>query len=162
MHLGHVCADSNLSDQFVWGKKIDRERKVHGDHVASADVQKRRHSDQLRELEKAKRLRVEREAQREAWEAEKVLLDREREQMAYADNARREEEFQLRQSQIRARIRADEGRAKPIDLIANTLTLLERDLDSQTAAAVKPEVRYLPPVLLFCALSSARICSHHS
>ena len=132
--------DPNLGDQFVWAKKDERDRKLHGEAAASADAIKRRRADQLRELEKAKRARVEREQEREVWEAEKLLLEREREQMAFVDNEKREEEFQLRQTRLRAHIRAGEGRGKPIDLLSESLSLLHDDVDPELARTIKPEV----------------------
>jgi hypothetical protein len=124
----------------VWGKKVEKDVKVHGEAAIADDALKRRRQEQLRELEKAKRARVEREAEREAWEKEKEMLEREREQMAYYENEKREEQFQLKQSSLRARIRVGEGRAKPIDLVADTLALLDPDMDGQTASNIKPEV----------------------
>ncbi len=142
--LGVLCvllADPNLTEQFVWGKKVERERKLHGDAGdASAEALKRRRADQLRELEKAKQARVQREQEREAWEAERVMLEREREQMAFADNEKREEEFQLRQTHLRARIRAGEGRGKPIDLLSESLYLVHEDADPGRAHEIKPQV----------------------
>ena len=154
LHLAHLpdcmadssaflLADPNLTEQFVWGKKVERERKVNGsaaDSASSAEVLKRKRMDQLRELEKAKQARVQREQEREAWEAERVMLEREREQMAFADNEKREEEFQLKQTYLRARIRAGEGRGKPIDLLSESLSLLFDDADPDTARDIKPQV----------------------
>ena len=81
--------DPNLAEGFVWGKKNERDRKVHGDEAASTDNLKKRRAEQLKELDKVKRAREERERERAEWEEEKLLLEREREQMAFADSARR-------------------------------------------------------------------------
>ena len=159
-----LIADSNLTEQFVWGKKVERERKVNGsaaDSASSAEALKRKRMDQLRELEKAKQARVQREQEREAWEAERVMLEREREQMAFAENEKREEEFQLKQTYLRARIRAGEGRGKPIDLLSESLSLLLDDADPETARDIKPHVS-AQQIQRLSRIRRAAACAHGS
>ena len=117
--------------------------------------------DQLRELEKAKQARVQREQEREAWEAERVMLEREREQMAFAENEKREEEFQLKQTYLRARIRAGEGRGKPIDLLSESLSLLLDDADPETARDIKPHVS-AQQIQRLSRIRRAAACAHGS
>ena len=140
--------DPNLASTFVWKRKEEKVGRggadAHGggsssDSRVSAEQLKRRREEQLRELEKVKRAREEREAEKLAWEQEKEMLEREREQMAYVDNEKREEEFMLKQTRMRAHIRVGEGRAKPIDLLSESLTLLLPDLDVQAALDIRPE-----------------------
>ena len=106
--------DPNLAEGFVWGKKTERDRRLDGNaEAASADSLKRRRAEQLRELEKVKKAREDRERERAAWDDEKELLEREREQMAYADNEKREEAFQLAQNDLRAHIRVGGNHTEP-------------------------------------------------
>ena len=151
--------DPNLGEGFVWGKKTDRERKLNPESAsASADSIKRRRHEQLQELEKVKQARIDREAERAAWEDEKEMLEREREQMAFVDNEKREEEFQLKQSQVRAHIRVGEGRAKPIDVLSESLTLLQPDVDPSAAL----ETRVQEPTRLFDALNARELRELHA
>ena len=133
--------DTGLGEQFVWGKKLERDRKSQNSEANSADAMKRKRAEQLRELKKAKRAREQREKEREAWEAEKILLEREREQMAFVDNEKREQDFQLRQAHMRAHLRTGEGRGKAIDIISETLSILHPGVDLDAAHVIKVEVR---------------------
>jgi hypothetical protein len=140
--------DPNLGEAFVWGKKEDRDKKMHGEPVVEHDSHKRRRAEQLKELEKVKKSREDREREREEWEAEKLLLEREREQMAFVENEKREEEFQLKQTHLRAHIRVGEGRAKPIDVLSESLQLLIPAVDAEQAAELA-RVRVQNPFLVF-------------
>ena len=136
--------DPNLADAFVWGKN-DKSGSV-----ASADAMRRRRAEQLEELEKVKKAREQREIDREAWEEEKRLLEREREQMAFVENEKREEQFQLKQSHLRAHIRVNEGRAKPIDVLSEGLMLLHpEDLPEGEDESSLVDVRVGNPFQLF-------------
>ena len=133
--------DPNLSQAFTWKRKDERDQregKASAEH-ASADSLKRRREEQLQELDKVKRAREEREAEKAAWEEEKAMLEREREQMAFHDNEKREEEFMLAQARKRAHIRVGEGRARPIDLVSESLALLQPDLDLEAALDIRAE-----------------------
>ena len=133
--------DPNLNEQFVWGKKQTRDGTTGQEARATA---KRRRHEVAAELQKVKESREKGEREREAWEAEKRQLDKEREQMAFVENEKREAEFQLRQTELRAHIRAGEGRGKPIDLVCEGLSLLQAgDVDHELARRIKPEVRKL-------------------
>ena len=78
----------------------------------------------MEELKKVKRAREQREVERKQQEPERRLIERERESMAFDDNERREDEFQLQQTVLRAHIRVQEGRAKPVDVLSESLSLL--------------------------------------
>eukprot|EP00908_Phaeocystis_cordata_P010827 Transcript_21680.p1 GENE.Transcript_21680~~Transcript_21680.p1 ORF type:complete len:636 (-),score=346.15 Transcript_21680:280-2187(-) len=145
--------DPNLSEQFVWGKKVDKDRSRGIDESSSKEAQKRKRQELQVELEKVKRAREQREIDKEQWEEERRLLDREREQMAFADYQKREDDFQLEQSQVRARKRVQEGRAKPIDMLADSLQLLSETI--QPAEAL--EMRLQDPLLVFEHLSGREL-----
>jgi hypothetical protein len=119
--------DSHLTEGFVWGKKLEKDRTNGVADSGSREAQKRRRAELAVELQKVKRARELREAEKEAWEEERRMLEREREQMAYVDNEQREDRFQLEQSKLRAHIRVREGRARPIDVLSESLALLADD-----------------------------------
>ena len=56
--------DASLTDQFVWSKKVDKDRTM-GISSDSAEAQKRRREAQVEELKKVKRAREQREVERE-------------------------------------------------------------------------------------------------
>ena len=66
------------------------------------------------ELEYFKKLREQREAARE----EREIEMREREAAQFKEWGKQEDEFHLSQSRLRSKIRIQESRAKPIDLLA--------------------------------------------
>mmetsp|Transcript_57509 Transcript_57509/g.132076 ORF Transcript_57509/g.132076 Transcript_57509/m.132076 type:complete len:622 (-) Transcript_57509:437-2302(-) len=127
--------DPNLTEQFVWGKKQEKEGRTH--EVVSRQAQKRRREELAEELEKVKYAREQREREKDAFEEERRLLEREREQMAFVDNEKREDDFQHQQSKRRALIRQQEGRARPIDHLCASLTLLEPDIKPEQALEIE-------------------------
>lgn len=136
--------DPHLDDQFVWNKKThrigaqdDRTSEGSGSHKK----QRRQLAD---ELLKVKEAREQREKEREDWEKERRELDRQREQMAYSVIEKLEDEFQLCQEQSRALKRVEEGRARPVDILAANL------------AALLPE----GPPLEFSVPCEALVCTH--
>ena len=81
----------------------------------------------MEELQKAKERREEREREKELWEEEQRRMDRLREADRYADWERQEVEFHLEQAKRRAKIRIQEGRPKPIDVLYKNLSLGENE-----------------------------------
>ena len=133
--------DPNLADQFVWGKKVDKDRSKGINLSSSRDAQKRRREELASELEKVKRAREQREIEKEAMEEERAMLDREREQMTFADNEKREDEFQFNQSKVRAHIRNKEGRGRPIDIVCESLTIFEETFDPEDILDIEIQVQ---------------------
>lgn len=129
--------DSNLTNQFVWDKKVEKDRAAGVPDSASSAAQKRKRGELAVELEKVKHAREQRAAEKEAWEEERRLLDREREQMDFHEHEKREDEFQLGQTLLRAHIRVREGRAKPIDMLSESLGLLRSECTAEEAAALE-------------------------
>ena len=149
--------DPNLAEAFVWGKKVDKDRS-RGVEEMTKDGKKRQRLEMQVELEKVKRAREQREVDKEAYEEERRLLDRDREQMAFADHAKREDEFQLEQSKVRAKRRVQEGRAKPIDVLADSLALLDEDFNAPDALDIKMQ----DPLLVFDQLSQRELGEVHA
>lgn len=118
--------DSNLSQRFVWGKKIERELKA-GASIKdySASAHSRRDYERLSEIEKIKRKREEREAERAAIAEELELLQRERARSEAVELEKQEDLFHLEQAKVRAQQRLAAGRPKAIDVITNNLFLLD-------------------------------------
>ena len=118
--------DEKISERFVWGKKIEKdvqEGKSIKDYSAAAHS--RRDRARQEEIEKVRRRREEREAERAAIAEELELVQRERARAEAVELERQEDLFHLEQAKLRAQQRLAAGRPKAIDVIANNLFLLD-------------------------------------
>ncbi|AEE27633.1 Cactin [Arabidopsis thaliana] len=114
--------DSNLTETFVWRKKIEKD--VHRGvplEEFSVKAEKRRHRERMTEVEKVKKRREERAVEKARHEEEMALLARERARAEFHDWEKKEEEFHFDQSKVRSEIRLREGRLKPIDVLCKHL-----------------------------------------
>lgn len=114
--------DSNLNENFVWRKKIERDvtQGVPLDEF-SLKAEKKRQRERKAEIEKVKKRREERAIEKAQREEEMALLARERARAEFQDWEKKEEEFHFDQSKIRSEIRLREGRTKPIDILTKHL-----------------------------------------
>lgn len=113
--------DVNLSQQFRWHKKNEKERKQ---GLSLEEAQRRdaiRRQEAKEELERLNRRRAEREAEQRLREEEEVRMQRLAESVQMADWLSKEEGFQLEQERRRAAIRIKEKRAKAVDFLALNL-----------------------------------------
>jgi len=121
--------DANLTEKFIW--KLKREKEIseglNPDDV-SFEREKIRRMEIKREIEKVKKRREERELEKQQWEEERARSARERENAAYADWEKKENEFHLTQAKQRSEIRIHEHRPRPIDILYKNLNL-DSDFD---------------------------------
>ncbi|KAK9791828.1 hypothetical protein WJX73_003147 [Symbiochloris irregularis] len=122
----HSAAAGEGEGTFVWRKKVEKQVK---EGVSVREIAAKAGRDQLeerqREVEKVRKRKADREAEKAAMEEEQAMLARER---AYAENLelqQKEEEFHLEQAKQRAINRLREQRPKAIDLLARTIHLAE-------------------------------------
>lgn len=113
--------DSNLTEKFVWRKKIERDVSQGIAVDISVSSEKRRQRERMAEIEKVKKRREERAIEKAQHEEEMVILARERAKAEFQDWEKKEEEFHFDQSKFRSQIRLREGRVKPIDILAKNL-----------------------------------------
>ncbi|KAK6643576.1 hypothetical protein RUM43_005086 [Polyplax serrata] len=121
--------DANLLDTFVWKKKLDKDGLT---GVSSEEIEKRNREKQeenKRELEKVKKRRQERELERHQREEEMSLMQRNKEAAQFEEWERQEDQFHLEQARLRSKIRIQDGRAKPIDLLAKYISA-EEEVDA--------------------------------
>lgn len=121
--------DGNLLSTFVWTKKLAKEGLT---GVSSEELEARnRHKQEenKRELEKVKKRRLERELERQKREEEMQLLQRSKEAAQFEEWERQEDQFHLEQARLRSHIRIQDGRAKPIDLLAKYISA-EEEVDA--------------------------------
>ncbi|XP_019158868.1 PREDICTED: cactin [Ipomoea nil] len=114
--------DSNLNEKFIWEKKIHRDisRGVPLESF-SLKAEKERQKERIAEIEKVKKRREERAIEKAQREEEMALLARERARAEFQDWEKKEEEFHFDQSKTRTKIRIQQGRIKPIDVLIKQL-----------------------------------------
>ncbi|XP_010933314.1 splicing factor Cactin isoform X1 [Elaeis guineensis] len=113
--------DSNLTEKFVWRKKIERDVAQGQPLDISVKAEKKRQRERMAEIEKVKKRREERAIEKAQHEEEMAMLARERARAEFQDWEKKEEEFHFDQSKIRSEIRLREGRIKPIDILSKNL-----------------------------------------
>ena len=110
--------DSNLLDKFFWKKKLVKEGKA---NLTREEIERELRLKQManrEELEKVKKRRQEREAEKAAREEETSLMQRQKEAEQFLEWQQNEDQFHLEQAKQRSMIRIQDGRAKPVDLLA--------------------------------------------
>lgn len=106
------------SSSFVWTKKLEKEGLKNLSKKEIENLNKRKKLENMEELEKLKKRRLEREAQRVEREKEQYEMQRAKEAVQFDEWQKQEETFHLEQARLRSKIRIQDGRAKPIDLLA--------------------------------------------
>lgn len=121
--------DGNLLSTFVWSKKLEKEGLLGVSHETLEQRNRHKQEENKRELEKVKKRRQERELERQQREEEMALLQRGKEAAQLEQWAKQEDQFHLEQARLRSRIRIQDGRAKPIDLLAKYISA-EEEVDA--------------------------------
>ncbi|XP_020096133.1 cactin [Ananas comosus] len=117
--------DANLTEKFVWRKKIERDVAQGRPVDISVKSEKKRQRERMAEIEKVKKRREERAIEKAQHEEEMAMLARERARAEFQDWEKKEEEFHFDQSKVRSEIRLREGRTKPIDVLLKNLNFSE-------------------------------------
>ena len=121
--------DENLTEKFVWSKKIEKEGKKAVQNLTDKDAQLEREE----EIKKIELRRIEYEKARAEREEERDQKMREKAMEGAEELEEKEEKFHFNQLLLRADIRYKNGRAKPID------TLLRALYGSAFTSALKSE-----------------------
>lgn len=132
-YLGYTNADNpfgdeHLLDHFVWGKKMEKEGKKNLTEEEIQKHQKQKMEESRKELEKVKKRRLERERELEEREKERERLQRDKEVEYFREWEKQEDSFHLNQAKMRSKIRIQDGRAKPIDLLGKYISAEDDDL----------------------------------
>lgn len=160
--LDNPFNDANLTDQFVWGKKREQEKKQ---GVSDAEARRRdaeRRAEAKEELERLNKRRADREVEMALREEEQMRAARAAESAQMDAWHAKEDDFHLEQSMRRAEIRMREGRAKPIDLLALNLKWSkprvegENGEDEEEDDGLGLDVDLEEPYLIFDVSVSAR------
>jgi len=121
--------DANLLSTFVWDKKMAKDGLVGVSHEELESRNPQKMEENKRELEKVKKRRMEREIERQEREEEMALLQRSKEAAQFKEWEKSEDQFHLQQARLRSTIRIEDGRAKPIDLLAKYIST-EEEVDA--------------------------------
>ncbi|XP_043277758.1 LOW QUALITY PROTEIN: uncharacterized protein cactin [Venturia canescens] len=121
--------DGNLLSTFVWSKKLEKEGLLGVSREELESRNRYKQEENRRELEKVKKRRQERELERQQREEEMTMLQRGKEAAQLEQWSRQEDQFHLEQARLRSRIRIQDGRAKPIDLLAKYISA-EEEVDA--------------------------------
>jgi len=113
--------DNNLSDKFVWHKKLEAAEEQGLTRAQLMERERERARENKAEIERMKQRRLEREKEMERSQAERDALLRAQEDAQFGQWIQQEDHFQLEQARLRSEIRVKEGRARPIDLLAKYL-----------------------------------------
>ena len=119
--------DVNLSQQFRWHKKAEKERKQ---GLTVAEAQRRdaiRRQEAKEELERLNKRRADREAEQRLREQEEIKMQRLNESAQMSEWLAKDDGFQLDQEQQRAVIMIKERRAKAVDFLALNLRYANPD-----------------------------------
>ncbi|KAF7331853.1 Ubiquitin activating enzyme [Mycena kentingensis (nom. inval.)] len=113
--------DANLTQQFRWHKKNERDRKQGISALESQRKDALRRAEAKEELERLNKRRAEREVEQRLREEEELRMARLQESAQMSEWLSKEGDFQLEQERRRAAIRIKEKRAKAIDFLALNL-----------------------------------------
>lgn len=114
--------DGDLLSTFVWKKKLNKEGLI---GISKEELEMRnkfKQGENRRELEKVKKRRIERDLEKQKKEEEAFIAQRNKEATQFEEWERQEDNFHLEQARLRSHIRIQEGRAKPIDLLAKYIS----------------------------------------
>lgn len=125
--------DANLTSTFVWKKKLEQKGLTNLRDEEIEIINRQKQMENKAELEKVKKRRLERELEAQQREDEMALLLRSREAAEFEEWERQEDQFHLEQARLRSKIRIQDGRAKPIDLLAQYVSThsLEETIEMQ-------------------------------
>lgn len=125
--------DANLTSTFMWQKKLEQKGLTNLREEEVEIINRQKQMENKAELEKVKRRRQERELEQQRREDEMAQLQRSREAAQFEEWERQEDQFHLEQARLRSKIRIQDGRAKPIDLLAQYVSThsLEETIEMQ-------------------------------
>ncbi|CAG9770494.1 unnamed protein product [Ceutorhynchus assimilis] len=121
--------DGNLLSTFVWNKKLAKEGLTNASRAELEARNRFKQDESKRELEKVKKRRLERELEKQRRDDDNQLLQRSKEAAQFEEWERQEDNFHLEQARLRSHIRIQDGRAKPIDLLAKYISA-EEEVDA--------------------------------
>ncbi|XP_055530238.1 splicing factor Cactin [Wyeomyia smithii] len=129
------------SATFMWQKKLEKQGLKNLSRKELEILQRKKQQENVIELEKLKKRRLEREHQQQQREDDMYLMQRSKEAAQFDEWQRQEENFHLEQAKLRSKIRIQDGRAKPIDLLAQYIS--EQNLEESIEMQMHEPYTYL-------------------
>ncbi|XP_063701518.1 splicing factor Cactin [Culicoides brevitarsis] len=126
---------------FVWGKKLEKQGIKNISKKELERINRRKQQENMEELEKIKKRRLEIERQKAEREEEAYQQQRMKEAAQFDEWQKQEEKFHLEQAKLRSKIRINDGRAKPIDLLAQYIS--DKSLEESIEMQVHEPYTYL-------------------
>jgi hypothetical protein len=137
--------DQTLTDKFVWKKKNEYLQAAGLYRKSSKDQEVDRVQSKLLEIQQVKKRRDEREVERRLLEQQRQEHDRDRHDEEYQEWAEKEETFHLENAKARSFLRIDQGRERPVDLIAKGLAIAEgEEFEDMTIMEKPPHQLFVP------------------
>lgn len=137
--------DTTLTDKFVWKKKNEYLAAAGLYRPSSKDQEVDRVQAKISEIHQVKKRRDEREVERRLLEVQREEHDRDRHDEEYGEWLDKEEGFHLENAKARSLIRIEQGRERPIDLIAKSLAIAEGDeFEDMTIMDIQPHQLFVP------------------
>jgi len=140
--------DAGLTDKFVWKKK--------NEYLAAAGLYRPSNKDQdvdriqskILEIHQVKKRRDEREVERKLLETQRQEHDRDRHDEEFEEWEKKEEQFHLENAKARSLIRIEQGRERPIDLVAKGLAIAGgEEFEDMTILEKPPHQLFVPMTL---------------
>ncbi|CAK0908712.1 unnamed protein product, partial [Prorocentrum cordatum] len=143
--------DATLTEKFTWKKKNEYLQAAGLFKKSSVEQDISRMETKVREIHAVKKRRDEREVERELLEKQRAEHDRERHDEEFDEWKSKEEKFHLENAKARSMMRIEQGRERPIDLVAKALMIAEGEEFEDMSLLDKP------PHQLFVQLSMEEV-----
>lgn len=117
--------DTSLTEKFVWKKKNEYLSAAGLYKKTSTEDQIDRVQSKIREIHQVKKRRDEREVERQLLEQQRLQHDKEMHDEEYDTWVTKEEKFHLEAAKVRSLLRIEQGRERPMDLVAKSLAIAE-------------------------------------
>lgn len=130
--------DSTLTQKFVWKKKNEYLQAAGLYRATSKDQEVTKMQSKIREIQQVKKRRDEREVERQLLEQQRLEHDKELHDEEYGEWLTKEEKFHLDNAKARTMLRIEQGRERPLDLVAKALMIAEGEQFEDMTILDKP------------------------
>jgi hypothetical protein len=118
MNPNNIFEDDRADEAFIWTKKYEKMGMKDLDAKEMMRDAYRIRKESEKEIEAVKLRRIQREKEMEERREEMMRIQREKEMAQFDEFGKQEDTFHLKQARLRSKIRIRDGRAKPIDHLA--------------------------------------------
>lgn len=117
--------DQTLTEKFSWKKKNEYLQAAGLYRGSSKEQEVQKMQAKIREIQQVKKRRDEREVERQLLEQQRLEHDKEMHDEEYGEWLSKEEKFHLDNAKARTQIRIEQGRERPLDLVAKSLMIAD-------------------------------------